>query len=109
MRALGSSSASSNRLCSPHFCTRSLLGQKALTRDLMVLLGPTRPDKIEVEKALTRWAEISWFLDEAATSDVDRSNGAKHLTHLSRNRAGEVKLPKSWRLGSQAESPPDAS
>ncbi len=64
------------------------VGQKALTRDLMVLVGPTRPDKIELEKALTRWAEVSWFLDEAATSDVDRTNGAKQL-------------PKSWRLGSR--------
>lgn len=64
------------------------VGQKALTRDLMVLLGPTRPDKIELEKALIRWAEVSWFLDEAATSDVDRTNGAKQL-------------PKSWRLGSR--------
>jgi hypothetical protein len=64
------------------------VGQKALTRDLMVLLGMTRPDKIELEKALIRWAEVSWFLDEAATSDVDRTNGAKQL-------------PKSWRLGSR--------
>jgi hypothetical protein len=64
------------------------VGQKALTRDLMVLLGPTRPDKIELEKALIRWAEASWFLDEAAISDVDRTNGAKQL-------------PKSWRLGSR--------
>ena len=64
------------------------VGQKALTRDLMVLLGPSRPDKIEVEKALTRWAEVSWFLDEAATADVDRGSGVKQL-------------PKSWRLGSR--------
>ncbi|MFZ0890375.1 MAG: DUF499 domain-containing protein [Candidatus Binataceae bacterium] len=65
------------------------VGQKALTRDLMVLLGPTRPDKIELEKGLIRWAEVSWFLDEAATSDVDRANGAAK------------QLPKSWRLGSR--------
>ena len=64
------------------------IGQKALTRDLMVLLGPTRPDKIELEKGLTRWSEVSWFLDEAATSDVDRNGAGK-------------KLPKSWRLGSR--------
>ncbi len=62
------------------------IGQKALTRELMVLLGPTRPDKIELEKGLVRWSEVSWFLDEA--SDVDRGNGAKQL-------------PKSWRLGSR--------
>ncbi|MGH7330334.1 MAG: DUF499 domain-containing protein, partial [Polyangiaceae bacterium] len=62
------------------------IGQKALTRDLMVLAGATRPDKIELEKGLVRWSEVSWFLDEA--SDVDRANGAKQL-------------PKSWRLGSR--------
>ena len=38
---------------------------KAQTRDLMLLLGPGRPDRITLEKALIRWAEISWFLDEA--------------------------------------------
>ena len=64
------------------------IGQKALTRDLMVLLGATRPDKIELEKGLVRWSEVSWFLDEAATADVERGNGAKQL-------------PKSWRLGSR--------
>jgi len=30
------------------------VGQKALTRDLLVLLGPTRPDPIELEKNLIR-------------------------------------------------------
>ncbi len=65
------------------------IGQKALTRDLMVLLGPGRPDKIELEKGLVRWSEVSWFLDEAATSDVDRGSGAAK------------QFPKSWRLGSR--------
>ena len=65
------------------------VGQKALTRDLMVLLGPTRPDKIELEKGLIRWSEVSWFLDEAAGGDADRANG------------GAKQLPKSWRLGSR--------
>lgn len=65
------------------------IGQKALTRDLLVLLGHTRPDKIELEKALGRWAEASWFLDEEALSDVEKgSNGRKGL-------------PKTWRLGSR--------
>jgi hypothetical protein len=41
----------------------------------MVLVGATRPDKIELEKGLMRWSEISWFLDEAGTSDFDRGNG----------------------------------
>src|SRR5918911_3861394 len=44
------------------------IGQKALDRDLYVLLGPTRPDRIELEKGLKRWTEVSWFLDESASS-----------------------------------------
>jgi hypothetical protein len=55
----------------------------------MVLLGPTRPDDIELEKGLIRWSEVSWFLDETAGGDVDRPNG------------GAKQLPKSWRLGSR--------
>lgn len=59
------------------------IGRQAVTRELMVLLGATRPDKIVLEKALKRWTETSWFLDEAAIGD--REDGAT--------------LPKSWRLG----------
>ncbi|RIK82262.1 hypothetical protein DCC62_00525 [candidate division KSB1 bacterium] len=62
---------------------------KALTRDLLLLLGTTRPDWIELEKALHRWTETSWFLDEGAISDVEI--GAD----------GNKQLPKSWRLGSK--------
>ena len=65
------------------------IGQKALTRELMLLLGPTRPDKIELEKALLRWTETSWFLDEGAVVDGDAA------------RVGPRSLPKSWRLGSR--------
>lgn len=65
------------------------IGQKALTRDLLVLLGHTRPDRIELEKALARWAEVSWFLDEEALSDVQTGGD------------GQKGLPKSWRLGSR--------
>jgi Predicted ATPase (AAA+ superfamily) len=65
------------------------IGKKALTRDLMVLLGATRPDKIELEKGLKRWADISWFLDEVevGTSEA-RSDSSKGL-------------PKAWRLGNR--------
>ena len=59
------------------------IGQKALTSELMVLLGHTRPDKIELEKALSGWARISWFLDDSALSDAGKE------------------LPKTWRLGSK--------
>jgi predicted AAA+ superfamily ATPase len=34
------------------------IGKDARTRELMVLLGHTHPDKIELEKALLRWTEI---------------------------------------------------
>lgn len=64
-------------------------GQKALTNELMVLLGHTRPDKIELEKALQRWTEVSWFLDEAAISEAEKGTD------------GRKALPKSWRLGSR--------
>ncbi len=64
------------------------IGQKALTRDLMLLLGHTYADKIELEKALRRWVEVSWFLDEEALQDPDPTSGQKGL-------------PKSWRLGSK--------
>jgi hypothetical protein len=64
-------------------------GNRALTRDLMVLLGATRPDKIELEKALRRWTEVSWFLDEECIEDAETGpNGARLL-------------PKSWRLGAK--------
>jgi len=64
------------------------IGQKALTRDLLLLLGPTRPDRIELEKALYRWVETSWFLDEGALRDAETG-------------AGPRALPRSWRLGSK--------
>jgi hypothetical protein len=65
------------------------IGQKALTRELLLLLGPTRPDKIELEKALSRWGEVSWFLDEGALQDAVKAPD------------GRKELPKSWRLGSK--------
>jgi len=65
------------------------IGQKALTRELFVLLGHTRPDRIDLEKALGRWAEVSWFLDEAALSDAETGGD------------GRQALPKTWRLGSK--------
>ncbi|MBI4295304.1 MAG: ATP-binding protein, partial [Chloroflexi bacterium] len=65
------------------------IGQKALTRDLLVLLGTVKPDRIELEKGLRRWAEMSWFLDEAAL--VEGGNGG----------VGTKELPKTWRLGNK--------
>ena len=61
--------------------------QRALTSELMTLIGHTRPDKIVLEKALVRWTEISWFLDEAAIGEAERKPD------------GTTQLPKVWRLG----------
>jgi hypothetical protein len=65
------------------------IGQKALTRELLVLLGATKPDRIELEKGLRRWAEVSWFLDEAALAEG--GNGGVELREL----------PRTWRLGNK--------
>jgi hypothetical protein len=65
------------------------IGQKALTRDLLILLGHTRADKIELEQALRRWSEESWFLDDAELSDSATATD------------GQRTLPKAWRLGSR--------
>jgi hypothetical protein len=60
------------------------IGRQASIRELLVLLGATRPDRIELEKALRRWTELSWFLDEAAIGQGPGDGST---------------LPKSWRLG----------
>jgi hypothetical protein len=61
------------------------IGRRAQTHDLLVLTGHTRPDRIEFEKALRRWAETSWYLDEAEMSQA----------------TADGQLPKAWRLGSR--------
>lgn len=59
------------------------IGQRATTRELKVLIGVGLPDRIELEKALARWSDASWYLDDTFTGD--REGG----------------LPKVWRLGSK--------
>ena len=59
------------------------LGQSAKTRDLIVLLGSTRPDKIELEKGLARWVQLSYWLDDLYTG------------------VAEGQLPLTWRLGNR--------
>lgn len=59
------------------------IGQRAQTRELMVMLGQVAPDKIELGKGLSRWADVSWYLDDTFTAEKDGS------------------LPKVWRLGSK--------
>ena len=65
------------------------IGQKALTNELIVLTGATKPDQIEFEKSLNRWTELSWFLDEVEVGGVELLPD------------GNRRLPQSWRLGNR--------
>ncbi len=58
-------------------------GRSAKTRDLLLLVGPCRPDRIELEKALIRWAHSSYWLDDANLPENDD------------------RLPDQWRLGNR--------
>ena len=58
-------------------------GRSAKTRDLMLLIGPCRTDKIELEKGLGRWAWRSYWLDDATLPEK------------------EGQLPADWRLGNR--------
>jgi len=71
------------------FLSSQPIGHRALTPELMVLLGAADPDKIELEKALRRWTELSWFLDEAEVATGETQPG------------GIPQLPKAWRLGNR--------
>lgn len=64
------------------------IGHKAQLRELLVLVGATRPDKIELQKALREWFDRSWFLDESADIGVKAEEGVKPP-------------PSTWRLGSR--------
>jgi hypothetical protein len=59
------------------------VGQNARTHDLVVLIGPVRPDKIELEKGLARWSQSSYWLDDLYTTVADGQ------------------LPSVWRLGNR--------
>lgn len=63
-------------------------GARAQLRELLILVGATRPDKITLEKALRDWFDRSWFLDEGADADTKAINGVKSP-------------PPVWRLGSR--------
>ena len=65
------------------------IGQRMQTRELFLLIGATRPDKIELEKALLRWVALSWFLDDALTQETGQA------------QEGSSSLPNAWRLGSR--------
>jgi hypothetical protein len=59
------------------------IGQSPRSCDLLVLLGATRPDRIELEKGLMRWAQASFWLDDQHTA------------------VGNNQLPNTWRLGNR--------
>ena len=61
------------------------VGHKANTPELVRMIAAGAPGAIDLDKALGRWRELSWFLDDADLED----DGA----------AGS--LPKSWRLGNR--------
>jgi hypothetical protein len=71
------------------FLSSQPIGQKARTSDLIALLSAARPDRIELEKGLRRWTELSWFLDEAEFAGDAAENGQAKA------------LPKAWRLGNR--------
>jgi len=59
------------------------VGQDAKTREMFILLGSCRPEKIDLEKGLTRWAQSShWLDDQFIEGSHDR-------------------LPGTWRLGNR--------
>ena len=70
------------------FLTSQPIGHKALTPELMRFVGAAKPDKIDLDKALQRWTELSWFLDEQEIASGESD-------------AGAVTLPKTWRLGNR--------
>jgi hypothetical protein len=58
------------------------IGQTGYTRDLTVLVAATRPDKIELDKGLLRWSQVSHWLDDLYAPEGDQ-------------------LPGTWRLGNR--------
>jgi uncharacterized protein len=57
---------------------------EAKTRDILALIGQTRPHRIDIENALRMWGDLSWFLDER---------------NLESSRGSGEKFPAAWRLG----------
>lgn len=62
------------------------IGRKASTPELLRMIGAAGPDAIALRKGLSRWRELSWFLDDEDEGEAVES---------------EAGLPKSWRLGNR--------
>ena len=71
------------------FLSSQPIGQKARTPDLLTLTGASRPDRIDLEKGLRRWTELSWFLDESEFAPDTTDDGQPQA------------VPKAWRLGNR--------
>ena len=71
------------------FLSSQPIGQKAHTPELMALVAAARPDRIELEKGLRRWTDLSWFLDETEFAGAAKTDGDPGM------------LPKAWRLGNR--------
>lgn len=59
------------------------IGQKASLRELRITIAPTNPDRIEMGKGLSRWAQDSYWLDDKYTATEGGT------------------LPEDWRLGNK--------
>lgn len=59
------------------------IGQKASLRELRITIASTNPDRIEIEKGLSRWAQDSYWLDDKYTATEGGT------------------LPEDWRLGNK--------
>ena len=84
------------------------VSQKALTPDLLALLGAGAPDRIELQAGLLGWTEVSWFLDEtetaAARGPAAGAGGAGAGgagAEAGGVGSGGRRLPAAWRLGNR--------
>lgn len=71
--------------------------QRANARDLKLLLAPTSPDRIELEKGLIRWAQESYWLDDRYTAtdgsslpEVWRVGNRPNLTQIHREKKRQI-------------------
>ncbi len=62
------------------------VGRKIQTQPLCRMIGAGAPNKIEVDKGLERWRDVSWFLDDEDAGPGERRGPG---------------LPKDWRLGNR--------
>lgn len=77
------------------------VGQKAHLRELKLAVAPTNPDRIELEKALLRWAQDSYWLDDKFTAtegsglpDDWRLGNKPNLTQIHREKKAKVENDK---------------